>query len=447
MKGMSTGNSRNLRICLLLTTGIGLSGAMGGSAQARDFSIRQTLFQALEAKSSQQPDRMVELLVRVKTPHSDSEPFSEGPLEESLEARRLSVEDSSRDLVSRLEPIPLAAASQVSTDLIPGLAKSPIVLDTYWAARCIHLLVPASQVSSLMNHPHVDGIFEDTQVQAIPEDELTPQTTDALITATTDWWGQHKIRSSEARQRFKVDGQGVLVGHIDTGIDPSHPALNGKIHRFMDFVNKRPSAYDDQGHGTHTAGSIAGGGGMGVAPGVRLVVAKALNSRGDGRLSNLLKAMQWMLDPDGNPQTADYPAVVNNSWGVKPTAAKRQGFESTLFWESVRAWRSKGIVPVFAAGNKGPGNLLVPGAYPVNLGVGATDRNDHVVSFSASGRIDWIGRGVFQAGPLCPRIRHRLSQPRGQSGHTVRNIDGSSACHRAPGSFDPAQTADSGERP
>lgn len=101
--------------------------------------------------------------------------------------------------------------------------------------------------------------------------------------------------------------------------------------------------------------------GVGVAPGARLVVAKALDRNGRGSLSNLLKAMQWMLDPDGDPRTNDRPHVVSNSWGVQRRDAHISGFEDTLFWETVRAWRAAGITPVFSAGNSGRGDVLLPG--------------------------------------------------------------------------------------
>ena len=86
---------------------------------------------------------------------------------------------------------------------------------------------------------------------------------------------------------------------------------------------------------------------IGVAPGARLLVARAMGANGSGTGSALLAAAQWMTDPDGNPGTADQPAIVNNSWSASTA-------NDTWFRPMIRRWLELGIVPVFAAGNTGP---------------------------------------------------------------------------------------------
>ena len=109
---------------------------------------------------------------------------------------------------------------------------------------------------------------------------------------------------------FGFKGKGVVIGHIDTGVNANHEDLKGKVVAFKDFVvPSNTSPNDNGGHGTHTAGTIAGGNSsgrhIGVAPEARLIVAKAI---GYGKSSsNLLLAMDWMCDPDGNPETDDFP--------------------------------------------------------------------------------------------------------------------------------------------
>ena len=71
-------------------------------------------------------------------------------------------------------------------------------------------------------------------------------------------------------------------------------------------------------------GGAAGGAPIGVAPGAKVVVAKALDRYGDATLSTLMAACEWIADPDGDPATADAPSVVNASWGAparRPAAA------------------------------------------------------------------------------------------------------------------------------
>ena len=167
-------------------------------------------------------------------------------------------------------------------------------------------------------------------------------------------------------------------------MDADHPDLAGKVVAWRDFVNGRPTPYDDEGHGTHTIGTMvggaAGGAPIGVAPGARVVVAKALDHNGAATISTLLAAAQWITDPDGIPSTADFPTVVNASWGTPAGPA------DDALLPLIRRWRELGIVPVFAAGNTGPrGSVGLPAAYPETFAVGALGPGGHVAAFSSRG--------------------------------------------------------------
>jgi subtilisin family serine protease len=185
-----------------------------------------------------------------------------------------------------------------------------------------------------------------------------------------------------------MTGAGVRIGSIDTGVDASHPELAGKVVAWRDFVAGGSQPYDDNGHGTHTVGTMVGGvagrSPVGVAPGASVVVARAIGADGVARGSTLLAAAQWIADPDGNPATADQPQVVNNSW-----ATNARG--DTWFRPMVRRWLALGIVPVFAAGNTGPGPSTVasPADYPESLAVGSIGSSGDVSSFSARGPVVW----------------------------------------------------------
>ena len=91
-----------------------------------------------------------------------------------------------------------------------------------------------------------------------------------------------------------------------------------------------------------------------------------------------------MTDPDGNPATADQPAVINNSWAAP-------GANDTWFRPMVRRWLELGIVPVFAAGNSGPdtGSVGNPASYPESLAVGAIGEDNVVAPFSGRGPVVW----------------------------------------------------------
>lgn len=215
-------------------------------------------------------------------------------------------------------------------------------------------------------------------------------------------WGQAQIGTLGAHAQG-VTGAGVRVGVIDSGIEPGHPLISGPVVAWGDFVNGHPTPYDDNGHGTMVSGVIAGsrttpGGTIGVAPGSQLVIAKAIASGGSGDGMAFLRAAEWMADPDGNPATADQPAVVNNSWSTS---------ERNHPWmiEVMKAWRALNILPVFAAGNEGPGEGTIgsPSDYAEVLTVGATASNGGIAGFSSRGPVVWPdpdGPGPLVGGPI-----------------------------------------------
>ena len=109
--------------------------------------------------------------------------------------------------------------------------------------------------------------------------------------------------------KMGLNGKNITVAVMDTGIAP-HLDFDQRILHFEDFCQKKLAAYDDNGHGTHVAGIIGGSGLMskdkrgvrllsGVAPGVRFVVLKVLDRKGNGVTSHVLEGMDWLLTKQG----------------------------------------------------------------------------------------------------------------------------------------------------
>src|SRR5204863_5263931 len=109
---------------------------------------------------------------------------------------------------------------------------------------------------------------------------------DRAVNGTTEHTGA-TIGAPAARAEFDVDGSGVGVAVIDSGVTAWHDDLSDapgsqRVDHFVDFVNAGATPYDDFGHGTHVAGIIAGDGydasgdRIGIAPGVRLTLLKVL---------------------------------------------------------------------------------------------------------------------------------------------------------------------------
>ncbi len=181
------------------------------------------------------------------------------------------------------------------------------------------------------------------------------------------WFGTEKARSD-----FRLDGDrdgdsrkytknDVVVAVIDTGIDPNHVDLDGgKIIAWKDYVNNRPNPYDDQGHGTHVAGTVAGEGDgnskyEGVAKGAALIGLKTLDRRGSGSMSNVTAAVDWCIT-NKNKYGID---VINMSLG---TTGSSDGNDSTS--RAVNKAVANGITVIVAAGNSGPNTYTIgtPGA-------------------------------------------------------------------------------------
>ena len=99
--------------------------------------------------------------------------------------------------------------------------------------------------------------------------------------------------------QYGLTGRGIGIAMLDTGIFP-HMDFDNRIICFRDFIYGRKQPYDDNGHGTHTAGIAAGsgaaGGGQhcGAAPGSRIIALKVLDRRGNGQKDDVLRAMEWI---------------------------------------------------------------------------------------------------------------------------------------------------------
>ncbi|PRX41773.1 bacillopeptidase F [Planifilum fimeticola] len=219
-------------------------------------------------------------------------------------------------------------------------------------------------------------------------------------TATIEW--NIERVGAPAVWNLGIDGSGTVVANIDSGVEWDHPALKEKYrgynpddpdapdHEFnwFDAVNGRESPYDDNGHGTHTMGTMVGSGPdgsdrIGVAPGAKWIAVKAFNASGNASDSDLLAAGEWILAPkdaEGNPHPEKAPDVVNNSWG---------GGAGIDEWyrPMVQNWRAADIFPEFSAGNDGPGSETVasPANFPESFATGATDINNGIASFSSRG--------------------------------------------------------------
>jgi serine protease AprX len=211
------------------------------------------------------------------------------------------------------------------------------------------------------------------------------------------------IGATAVREAFGYDGSGVGIAVIDSGITAWHDDLTGggslqRVDSFVDFVNGRETAYDDYGHGTHVAGIIAGNGTdssgarSGIAPNARLIVLKALDGTGRGRISDIIAALHYVLV---NRSLLNI-RVVNMS----VAAGVYESYDDDPLTRAAQRVVKAGVVVVAASGNYGHdqqgriiyGGVTAPGNAPSVLTVGASshmgtiDRSDdRIAGFSSRG--------------------------------------------------------------
>ena len=167
-----------------------------------------------------------------------------------------------------------------------------------------------------------------------------------------------------------LDGSGIGICVIDTGVDPQHEQFDSVSITFHDFVGTATTPYDDQGHGTHVA-SIALGDGTGgtlaarfggVAPAAALYSAKVMDSSGYGNDSDIIAGITWCHDQPG-------VRILSLSIGDDAVGSRGDDAVSVAVNNAV----GLGEVVVAAAGNSGelPGTIHAPGAATGAITVGA----------------------------------------------------------------------------
>jgi serine protease AprX len=168
-------------------------------------------------------------------------------------------------------------------------------------------------------------------------------------------------------------GRGVTVAVLDSGV-AADPDLGNRIVASVSFAGARdPNRPDVGGHGTHIAGTIAGNGTrsvgqfVGIAPRANIADVQVLDSNGNGRISSILRGLEWVLAHQGQFNIR----VVNMSFGAIPQGS----YKTDPLAAGVEIAAKHGLVVVAAAGNGGPANGTVesPAIDPYVLSVGSTD--------------------------------------------------------------------------
>ncbi|MEN1967137.1 S8 family peptidase [Lentibacillus sp. N15] len=231
-------------------------------------------------------------------------------------------------------------------------------------------------IRKLKDHGAVDRIFYDRDVKAL------------LDVATRE------IGAKKVQEQLGLTGKGVTVAVIDTGIYPHEDLTSpeNRIIAFKDFVQNETDAYDDNGHGTHCAGDVAGNGDqsggkfIGPAPKASLIGVKVLDQDGGGKLSTIIKGIAWCI----NNKSKYNIRIISLSLGADAFESYR---DDPLAQAAEKAWHH-GIVVCAAAGNEGPmaKTISTPAIDPFIITVGSADdqntptrSDDTIADYSSRG--------------------------------------------------------------
>lgn len=235
--------------------------------------------------------------------------------------------------------------------------------------------VPETALSGLLRNPHVIGYEYDAEISMA---RCSPWPSCRTVTPTQPAevlpWGVNQIDA----ELSTVKGTGVKVCILDTGIDQDHLDLAANIVGGKNFVasgKKLNTANwnDDNGHGTHVAGTIAAIdneiGVIGVAPQASLLAAKVLDRNGDGYVSNLVAGIDYCLNQGAK--------VISMSLATTSDVQALHDISDVAY--------ANGVLLVAAAGNEYGSPVGYPAAYDSVIAVSASDANDNLAAFSNIG--------------------------------------------------------------
>jgi thermitase len=217
----------------------------------------------------------------------------------------------------------------------------------------------------LSTDPSVEWVEPNYQVWALetyPDDPTFP-----------DQWWLSRVKAPAAWD-YATGSSSITIAIVDSGVDYSHPELDGKVIGGWDFVNGDADASDDNGHGTSVAGIAAAEtnntiGIAGVSWGARILPVKVLDWAGLGSYEDLAAGIIYATDAGA--------AVINLSLGGSAP--------SELLKQAIDYATSAGVMVIAASGNSGTAGVLYPARYSSVIAVSATDSGNQVASFSNYG--------------------------------------------------------------
>ena len=353
-----------MRLARILTTSLILCLAVGGAVGGQ-------LSPGLQAQlDGLRDDAVVRVLVVL-------EDQADVPgLDRQLRAQVADLARRHRTIVGALQTTAARSQGPLLGDLRRGREQGEILGFTpHWLVNSVVVTATVDEVRRLAGRQDVASIEPDLVAQLIQPSRVSIVLPAEGVGITP---GVATIGARRVWDELGIDGTGVIVGNLDTGVDFMHPALSARwrgnfapaVECWLDAAAWGDTIpVDWHYHGTHTMGTICGqapGDSIGVAPGALWIASNILNYSGpydEGFDNGVIASLEFMTDPDGDPMTSsEVPAVVMNSWGVHEDIADYFDCDSR-WWDALDNCEAAGVALVWVAGNEGPaaGTVRSPG--------------------------------------------------------------------------------------
>jgi subtilisin family serine protease/bacillopeptidase F (M6 metalloprotease family) len=337
------------------------------------------------------PNELVTVIVKM----ADQASFNgiEGQRAPVFQALRQTAERSQLSLVNSLR----------TTDKVGKVG----IIRQFWIDNIVLVQATKDVIVEIAKRRDVLHVFENYEVKLPPRPEPSQASLDgprgaAAQTQSQLWDNIGHVGAKDVWTSYGLNGAGVRVGGLDTGVDISHPDIAGKMVTNNSADPTYPGGWaefdgngnqisgsvphDSDEHGTHTTGTMIGGNAsgydIGVAPGASLMHGLVIPG-GSGSFAQVAGGMEWIIDPDNNPMTDDGAQVVNMSLGATGTHDAMIAPTDNMV--------AAGVFPSFSIGNSGPssGTTGSPGNVPSAFGVGNTDSTDTIATRSSRGPVTW----------------------------------------------------------
>ncbi len=340
-----------MKFCTRLVLIFSLLPAVAGHSASLSPRQQSTLAPALASRVATDPaGTEYEILVRFGEPNNSRQNLS------NLAASAVRLTDRYHRVGEQLR--------NTASMAVPSVSGQASVIRRFWIANVAEMRVDKVALLGLADRDDVDMIAPNVSIEL-----LDPVSIADAVSASAGAAANLAAIGARSLWVRGLTGKGRLVASLDTGVEGIHPALADRWHgkhgdtaaSWFDPL-KSPVPIDNNGHGTHVMGIMVGRDGadtIGLAPDAEWICAAVVDR---GRLlsatfADILAALQWVVDPDGNPQTMDdVPDAVCNSWGVSRDIISPC---DDFFFEAIDNVEAMGVVCVFAAGNEGPYTMSI----------------------------------------------------------------------------------------